>query len=96
MYCCPVTANSRLVIFTLNIAHWQKVSKLSSVRRFELVWKDRDNINRPLITELKKKNLQQNRAKVSTYKTTTNLKNQHIITFIIIITIIIIDVIINY
>ena len=39
---CTYTVNvsSRVVVCTLSSAHWQQASKLSALRRFELIWKD--------------------------------------------------------
>ena len=40
MYFCTVNGNSRVMTCTLSIAHWQQASKLSTLRRFESIWKD--------------------------------------------------------
>ena len=42
MYFCTVHGNSRVMICALNSAHWQQGSKLSAVRRFELIRIDLD------------------------------------------------------
>ena len=39
---CTVNVNSRVMICTLNNAHWQQTSKFSALWRFELIWKDWD------------------------------------------------------
>ena len=37
MYFCTVNGNSRVMICTLSSARWQQASKLSILRRFELI-----------------------------------------------------------
>ena len=42
MYFCTVNGNSRVMICTLSSAHWQQASKVSALRRFQLIWKHWD------------------------------------------------------
>ena len=42
MYFCTVNINSRVMIFTSIASISNKASKLSALRRFELIWKDSD------------------------------------------------------
>ena len=41
-YFCIVNGHSRVMICTWSSANWQQVSKLSALRRFDLIWKHWD------------------------------------------------------
>ena len=42
MYFCTVNVNSKVVICKFSSGHCRQASKLSVLRRFELIWTDRD------------------------------------------------------
>ena len=42
MHFCTVKVNSRVMICTLSSTNWKHASELSTLRRFELIWKDWD------------------------------------------------------